>query len=257
MDTASPSSILITGASSGIGAALAEVYAAPGISLFLSGRNVDRLEAVAARCRNLGAEANIRPLDVTDKSAMEQWIAACDAMRPLDVIIANAGISGGQHIKPDSAANTAAERIHAVNVEGVKNTVEPVIPRMTARGRGQIAIISSLAGLRPLSSAPAYSASKVAVREYGEKLCRNLQSSGVQVSVVLPGFVESRITADNPFHMPMLMEAPRAAQIIREGLARKKARIAFPLPMYAMMWAIAALPRPLGDLLLAGLPKKE
>lgn len=251
--------ILITGASSGIGAALAELYAGSDITLFLSGRNTERLDGIAQICRKRGADARACVLDVTDRNAMKEWIETCDAEHPLDLIIANAGISSGmqQHHVDSCDKEALSCQIHAINVEGVQNTVEPAIPLMKVRGQGQVAIMSSLAGLRPLPSAPAYSASKVAVRHYGEALRHELQPFGIKINVILPGFVESRITAQNTFKMPLLMTASSAAEIIRKGLSRDKARIAFPFPMYAMMWAIAALPIAVGDIVLSSLPRKQ
>jgi len=190
---------------------------------------------------------------------MKDWIEASDADRPLDLIIANAGISSGVQRGHTNypGEQVSSQQIHAINVEGVKNTVEPAVPLMQSRQRGQIAIMSSLAGLRPLPSAPAYSASKVAIRHYGEALRHELQPFGIKINVILPGFVESRITAQNTFKMPLLMTASSAAEIIRKGLSRDKARIAFPFPMYAMMWAIAALPIAVGDIVLSSLPRKQ
>ncbi len=245
-----PSSILITGASSGIGAALAEAYARPDTILFLGGRNEERLGQVAEKCRTQGATLYTRAIDVTDEQAMRQWVLACDAECALDLVIANAGISGGVD------NDVTAQDIFATNATGVLNTVLPAIPLMQTRKRGQIAIMSSLAGLRGLPSAPAYSASKVAVRAYGEALRPQLALDGIGVSVIMPGFVESRITARNPFPMPLIMPAERAARIIKRGLQRGRARIAFPFALYAMMWILAALPTVIADVLLTRLPRK-
>lgn len=257
MKQPSPSGILITGASSGIGAALAETYATAGVTLFLCGRNADRLAQVADLCRKQGATVQPRILDVTDAASMRHWIATSDTEHALDLVIANAGISWGTD-QNRTVNNDDIERdIFATNVKGVHNTVDPVIPLMQARRRGQIAIVSSLAGLREMPSAPAYSASKVAVRVYGESLRPQLAADGINVSVILPGFVESGITAQNDFPMPMIMPAKRAAGIIRRGLKWNQRRIAFPFPMYVMMWVLAALPPVIANLLLTRLPRKE
>ena len=250
-----PRSILITGASSGIGEALALAYAAPGMSLALSGRDRDRLDAVALRCRELGAVVEAKTVDVVDEQAMARWIGAVDERAPLDLVIANAGVSRG--LKSAGEIHDHVREIFAVNVEGVFNTLHPAIPRMRARGQGQLAIMSSFAGFRGLPGAAAYCASKAAVKVYGEGLRGWLQPKGVEVSVVCPGFVRSRLTARNKFAMPFLMDAERAARIIKRGLRRNKGLIAFPLPMHAFAWLLAALPATLLDPLLRRLPAKK
>ena len=248
-----PGSILITGASSGIGAALADAYAAPGVALALTGRDEGRLAAVAGRCRGRGARVTMAALDVTDAAALGAWIAAVDEGAPLDLVIANAGISGGTQ---GGEGAGQARRIFAVNLDGVLNTVLPAIPGMRARGHGQIALMSSLAGFRGFPGAPAYCASKAAVKAWGEALKGSLGADGVAVSVICPGFVRSPMTDVNPFPMPLIMDAGRAASIIRRGLARNRARIAFPWPMYCLVWLLAALPPWLVDPLFARLPEK-
>jgi short-subunit dehydrogenase len=144
----------------------------------------------------------------------------------------------------------------SVNVDGVLNTVLPVLPRMVARGRGQIALMSSLAGFRGFPGSPTYCASKAMVRVWGEALRPELAARGIEVSVICPGYVTTRMTAVNTFPMPFLMPAERAAQIIKRGLARNKARIVFPWRLYAVVRLIAALPPAWIDPLLARLPRK-
>jgi short-subunit dehydrogenase len=251
-----PRSILITGASSGIGEALALAYAAPGVTLFLSGRDEPRLAAVAAACRGKGAEVETHLGCVSEATAMTEWIAGADARSPLDLVIANAGVSAGTGSNANGETAEQARRIWEINLGGVMNTVLPAIPLMRARKRGQIAIVSSLAGFRGLPGAPSYSASKGAVRLWGEGLRGWLAEDGIGLSVICPGFVKSRITALNRFPMPFLIEADRAAEIIRRGLAANKGRIAFPWPMYAATWLFALLPVALTDWLAARLPKK-
>ena len=250
-----PRSILITGASSGLGEALARAYAGPAAALALSGRDGQRLEAVAEACRALGAEATAAVVDVTDPGAMKRWIEAADDARPLDLIIANAGISGGTGGTDDPEAQARA--IFAVNVTGVLNTVHPVLPRMQARRGGQIALVSSVAAFRGLPGSPAYAASKAAVKTYGEGLRGRLAEDGVRVSVICPGFFDSRMTAANRYPMPLIMPAERAAAIVKRGLARDKARIAFPWPMYLLAWLFGALPPAWTDPLLSRAPRKE
>lgn len=249
-----PRSVVITGGSSGIGEALALLYAAPGVALALTGRDAVRLEEVAARCRAKGAAVTTARLDSSDRAGMAAWLAEVDARAPVDLLVANAGISAGTGGGMETEEQ--ARRIFAVNLDGVLNTVHPLLPAMRARRRGQIALMSSLAAFRGFPGAPAYCASKAAVRVYGESLRGDLAAEGVGVSVVCPGFVKSRMTAVNRFPMPFLMETEAAARVIRRGLERNKARIAFPLPMAASVWLLSLLPPGWTDGLLVQAPRK-
>lgn len=250
-----PRSILITGATSGIGAALARDYAAPGIRLALSGRNEQRLDAVAADARAAGSEVEIALIDVTDAEATGRWVAAMDDKQPLDLAIANAGISGGTFGGGESVAQ--ANAIFATNLDGVVNTLHPAAERMVVRGRGQIAIVSSLASFRGIPGAPAYSASKAAARAWGDAMRGRLRPHGVTVSIVCPGFIRTPMTSVNKFPMPMLMEVDKAASLIGQRLARGHALIAFPWPMYLFVRLMAALPRPVGDYIYGRMPEKR
>ncbi|NBX66427.1 MAG: SDR family NAD(P)-dependent oxidoreductase [Proteobacteria bacterium] len=249
--------IVITGASSGIGEALARYYAASGVTLGITGRDVRRLEAVADACRGLGAAVEARVIDVADKVGMSVWLDDFDNRHPIDILFANAGIGGGGAKAATDQSFAAAEDMFAVNINGVFHTIHPVLPRMAARGCGQVALVASLAGYRGLSGAPAYSASKGFVKLYGEGLRGAMAPYGVKVNVICPGFVESRITAKNNFKMPFLMDAPEAAKTIALGLQQNRARIAFPAPMAFAVWLFAALPATLSAWIAGMLPKKS
>jgi short-subunit dehydrogenase len=249
-----PKHILITGASSGIGATLAILYAAPDIRLSLHGRNQQRLADVAQQAERLGAIVTTRTGDVSDTAAMTTWIASCDQTQPIDLAIANAGISEGTGRSFETAEQTRT--IFDVNVQGVMNTVQPLAPLMIKRGHGQIAIMSSLASFRGFAGAAAYCASKAAVRTYGEALRSECAGRGVGVSVICPGFIKTPMTDVNRFHMPFLMSPAQAAKIIQRGLAVDKARIAFPLPMYLAVRFLAGLPQGWISGLSRLLPKK-
>ena len=249
-----PKVILITGASSGIGEALALEYAADGVTLVLVGRDLDRLDSVAAKCRDGGAEVRLATIDVTEAKFFGQWLEGVDSTTPVDLVVANAGISGGT--SGGGEPDEQVRRIFAVNVDGVFNTVHPLIAGMRERRRGQIAIMSSLAAFRGFPGAPAYCASKAAVRSYGESLRGSLAADGIEVSVICPGFIRTPMTAVNPFKMPFLMDAYRAARIIKRGLARNRARIAFPFPTYFAAWLTGALAPSLTDPWLNRAPKK-
>jgi len=193
-------------------------------------------------------------LDVSDLSAVEGWIKDADAVQPLDLVIANAGISGGAAGQGESVDQARA--IFRTNVDGVLNTIHAAVEQMRGRGHGQLAIVSSLAAFRGYPGAPAYSGSKAAIRVYGEALRGAMAPDGIDVSVICPGYVRSRMTAANTFPMPLLMDADRAARIIRRGLAKNRARIAFPWPVYAVAWLLGVLPPWLIDPLMARLPRK-
>ncbi len=245
-------SIVITGASSGIGEALALDYAAPGVALALSGRDAARLQAVAETCRSKGAFVDAAQLDVVDRDAMALWLTRFDDAHPVDLLIANAGVS----IDNDKSSLDEFSRIRqtfAINVDGVFNTVEPLVGRLMERRQGQIGIVSSLAGFFGLPVAASYNGSKAAIRVWGESIRFPLHKSGVGVSVICPGFVVTRMTPDDaPFPMPFLMPVARASAIIRRGLARDKGRIAFPIPIKAAIWFGNVLPASWAARLLGG-----
>jgi NADP-dependent 3-hydroxy acid dehydrogenase YdfG len=245
-----PRAILITGASSGIGGALARAYAVPGVRLALTGRNAERLEACAIACRASGAEVRSAALDVADTQALASWVEGVDREWPLDLVIANAGITGG--LAAGQRAETLADvhRMMSINFGGVCNTLHPVIPAMRQRRRGQLALMSSLAALRGLPYSPAYCASKAALKAYGEALRAWLRPEGIEVTVVLPGFVDTRLAGHVTGPKPFQMTAERAAGIIRRRLRRGPASIAFPILLHAGMRLLAGLPAGLADQLL-------
>jgi len=252
--TFQPRVIVITGASSGLGAALAKAYAQRGNVLGLLGRDAQRLEQVAQLCRARGTQVETALVDVCDAQAMENWLAEFDAVHAIDLIIANAGISGGTADGVESAQQTY--RIIDVNVLGVMHTVLPVIPWMQARGHGHIALVSSVAGLRGLPSAPAYSTSKAAVKAWGEGLRGELQPHGVGVSVVCPGFIRTPMTDVNPFPMPFMLDADNAAQRVVKGIARNASRIMFPWQIALPLLLLSYLPPVLSDWIAARMPGK-
>ena len=225
-------SVLITGASSGIGRGLAMAYATPGMRLALLGRNQDRLERVAAAARAKGAVVECGLVDVRDRAAMAAWIAAADGAQPIDLAIANAGITTGLAPGEASEDPEAVRAIIATNLLGVLNTVEPLIPRMCSRGRGQIAMIGSIAGLHGLPYSPAYCVTKAAVHAYAESIRGRLERRGVLVSLVIAGFVKTPLNDSISAAKPGELSEAEAGLLIRRRLAQGRATIAFPWYLY-------------------------
>lgn len=241
--------VLITGASSGIGEAVAWECAKRGDRLFICGRNRERLDAVAEKCRAI-TKVRADVIDVSDENAVREWILSCDEQSPLDVVFANAGIGTGI----EDEANV--RRTFAVNVGGTVNTVLPAIEIFRRRNRGQILITASIAGYGPLKSCPAYSATKACVKTWGLSLRGMLAHEGIKVSVICPGFVRSRITDRNTCPMPFFMEAEEAARIILDRAGRNVALIAFPWPMRLATWFLSILPFRVNEFINALLPAK-
>ena len=251
--------VLITGASSGIGAALALECAAPGVVLHLSGRDAARLEATAAACRARGAEVRARVLDAIDAAAMADWISQAGR---LDLVVANAGISAGTGDgRAESAAQVSA--IFGTNLGGVLNTVLPAMAAMAAQPagpdglRGRIAVVASIAAFLAAPGAPAYCASKAAVDAWTVGSIPSARARGIGLASICPGYVRSAMTAPNRFPMPGLMDADRAARIILRGIAAGRRRVVFPWWMGVAARLLGLLPLAWSAQLLAIAPGKE
>ena len=221
--------ILITGASRGIGEALAREYAGPGISLVLIGRDLARLEAVAAACRAAGAEAEALALDIRDRTAVADELRRVDEAGAIDLLIANAGIQ--RPTSDDPGRNEAAFEEIETNFLGSLNTVVPLAERMARRKAGQIAIVSSLAGYVPMPDSPGYCSSKAGLTVWGLALRARLRPAGVKVSVVCPGYIDGGMGPRNKGWQPFLVPLDKTAMKIRRGLERNKAVVAFPFPI--------------------------
>jgi short-subunit dehydrogenase len=221
---------LITGASSGIGAALAEALARPGVALHLSGRDAGRLEAVAEVCRQLGAVTHTAVLDVRDTEAMAGWIGGAG---PLDLVVANAGVSGrSSEGGPEDAAKTRA--IFDINLNGVLNTVLPALEMMAVQApgadgvRGRIVAVASLAAFMAAPDSAAYCASKAAVHGWIIARALKARKQGVLLTSACPGFIRTPMTAGYRFPMPGLMDAEQAARIILRAVAAGRLKVVFP-----------------------------
>lgn len=289
--------VLITGATSGIGEALALYYAEKKAkNLFICGRNSDRLLMVTQKCQQLGCAVFSKVVDVTNREETRQWIVECEKTASLNLVIANAGIATLEE-NTDNIYNT-----FNTNVNGVLNTILPTIeiyknrtPKAlddsdsslnrfikNKRLSGQaftlnpfhkkhlkdigceffniddkaIAIISSIAGYHGLPSCPSYSASKACVKAWGEGLRGSLKKDKINVSVICPGFVRSRITDKNTCKMPFFWEADKAAKVIVRRLEKNVGLIAFPWPLRFASWLLSILPNRISQKLYDRLPHK-
>ena len=246
--------ILITGASSGIGAALALFYAQNGAqNLFICGRNEERLSKVAAECAGRGAKVFSKVLDVADAKATAQWLEECEKTAPLNLVVANAGVATLQ----ETAENV--RKTFSINIGGVVNTTLPAIEllqKAPERKHKTIALVASIAGYHGMPSCPSYSASKAFVKAWGEGLRGSLKEAGINVSIICPGFVKSAITDKNTCPMPFFWQADKAARVIAARLERNVGTIAFPWPMRLAVWLGSILPNALSDFIYARLPHK-
>jgi short-subunit dehydrogenase len=242
--------VIITGASSGLGAELARAYARPGVSLGLLGRDRQRLAATARRCEEEGAKVDVAAIDVADTAAMQSWLGNFASRHPVDLVIANAGTSAGPEPDSPSEGVDSALRQIRVNLFGVINTIEPLLPAMCRRGRGRVAVIASIAAFRGLPNSPGYCASKAGLRAYAEALRPRLAPRGVGVTVVCPGFFDSPMTDRFEGPTPFLASAEAAARKIKRAIDRGRRRLAFPWPLVLGLRFCDLAPAIAGDLIL-------
>jgi short-subunit dehydrogenase len=246
----SPRSVVVTGASGGLGAALAYAYAAPGVVLGLTGRDAGRLEQCARQCRDAGATVFTEALDLRDGDAVAQWLCRFDDAHPIDLAIANAGVASILSSVDDWEDIRRTTAVFDTNFFGALHTVLPIIERMRHRKRGQIAMVSSLAAIRGMAISPAYCASKSALRAYGESVRPLLARDSVFLSIVLPGFVKTAMSDVFPGGKPFMLTPAKAAWVIQRGLATRRKVIAFPGLLSIGMGLLRALPAWLGDVIL-------
>jgi short-subunit dehydrogenase len=245
--------IFITGASSGIGAALARRYAAQGGVLGLVGR---RSEALRALCNSLpGQGHHTYALDVRDRTALHEAARDFLAGGPVDLVIASAGISAGT-LSDAPEDHVVFEAILDTNVLAMMATFAPFITPMRERGRGTLVGIGSVAGVRGLPGAGAYSASKAAVRAYCESLRVELHGTGVRVVTLAPGFIETPMTAHNPYRMPFLMPVDRFAEQAVRAIGAGVSYRVIPWPMAWVARLLRLVPDALYDRIAARRKRK-
>ncbi len=230
--------VFITGASSGIGAALAMLYARQGAQLGLVGRRHDVLLALK---NSLPGEHRVYALDVRDRGALHAAARDFLAQGRVDVVIASAGISAGTLTEePDDYA--VFEAIVATNLNATVATFEPFIASMKRQGAGRLVGVASVAAVRGLPGAGAYSASKAAVRAYCESLRVELSLTGVGVVTLAPGFIQTPMTAHNPYKMPFLMPAERFAALAARAIDRGASYKVIPWQMACVARLLQVVP---------------
>lgn len=240
-------SVIITGASRGLGAAMARRLAAPGVALHLVARDAAALAAVAAECRALGAAVAVAALDVAEAGAMAAQLRAWDAAAPVTLAVANAGTSGGTGEDGAPEGHALALRQIRVNLEGAVNLVEPLLPGMLARCAGALLLVGSAMGFRGHPDTPAYSASKAGIWAYGEALRAAHGPAGLRVTVAAPGFFASAMSARVAgVRMAEVSAEAMAARLLR-AVAAGRGRVVAPFWLGAMLRALALAPPWLGD----------
>lgn len=247
--------VWITGASSGIGRALALRLARGGDRVAASARSVDQLVELARECQGGPGAIHPYPLDVTDRAAVPETVAAIQRdLGPIEVAV----LAAGTH-QPVQAADFRAEDLAllvAVNVLGVGNCLEPLLRAMIARRAGRIAVVSSVAGYRGLPTGAYYGATKAALINLTESLKFDLDRLGITIQLVSPGFVKTPLTDKNEFKMPFLMAVEDAAERLARGLAGHRFEITFPKRFTSILKVLRCLPYRLYFPLVARMTRK-
>lgn len=243
--------ILITGASGGLGEALALEYAQPGSSLSLWGRNEERLQAIAAACNARGASAAYVVQDMRELEKTRERLLALDADQPFDLVVINAGISSGVSPKGELESPEDVCRLFEVNATGAVNVASTLVHRMRERNSGQLVLMSSLAAYFPLPGSPAYSASKAALLSYARAMNMLMDKTNVRVSVVCPGYVDTAMSRRLKGAQPFRWSAPKAAAYIRRRLESGFDQISFPWLLTLGIRCLNFLPNSLATFFLA------
>ncbi|MTI42992.1 short-subunit dehydrogenase [Roseibium hamelinense] len=247
-----PRTIVLTGASGGIGEALALQMARPGRRFLLIARDGDKLKRLSEKLAEAGSEAAYETVDIRDGDALAKVLSAFDETTPVDLVIANAGVTAG--LGPDRSREDEheVERQIDINYRAAVHTVSGLAEAMRKRGRGQVVLVSSLAGLRALPDMPTYSATKAAIIAYGNALRGWLKPFGVSVTVLCPGFVTTPMSARHKGSKPFEISADKAAKLMYRAIMKQKAVYAFPFPLAAGIYLQNLLPPKLADLFMGG-----
>jgi short-subunit dehydrogenase len=235
--------VLITGASSGIGRALAQYYNANGNTLFISARRAEKLSQLANELEKNGNKCFFQKCDVANKEDTATMVAnAIEKMGSIDLAILNAGV--GRYSKFAELDSETFRYTFDINLFGVLHSMEYIIPTMLKQGHGKIAAVSSMADVRGIPYSTAYSTSKGALTRVLEAARIELKPLNIDIVTIRPGFVKSEMTDQNKFKMPLIMPVERAAKIIARGLAKHKAYINFPFGTYFVAAFMRVIPNP-------------
>jgi short-subunit dehydrogenase len=243
-----PKTILLTGASSGIGAALARAHARAGVTLLLWGRDEARLAETAAQCRSLGASTSIQSFDVRDAAGFAARLAAA---APVDLAIFNAGLGGTVPEGAFAESPQTAQAIAEVNFVAPVVGANVVADAMARRGAGHIVLVGSISESFPLPMAPTYVATKAGLKIFAEALGIRMARYGVAVTLVSPGFIDTPMSRKVTEPKPFLMSADAAAAIIARKIAAGARTIVVPWQFAVIRGLAGLLPRALLRLFLS------
>lgn len=237
---------LITGASSGLGRGLALRLAGDGYAVGLAARREERLAEVAREIEASGGRAAVLPCDVSERDEVRTAVERCrELLGEVDLLVANAGVS--ENTFPDRLEASGVERILRINFLGAVYAIEAVLPSMLERDRGHLVGVTSLAGYGGLPLTAAYSASKGALHNFMESLRIDLRGTGVDVTVVAPGYVRTAMTEANEYAMPFLVELDDAVERIHRAVRRRARADHFPWPLATAAWLAQILPAAIYD----------
>jgi NADP-dependent 3-hydroxy acid dehydrogenase YdfG len=249
--------VFLTGASSGIGEALAIEIAKQGAIIGLLARREEMLRELAGKCEAVGGKARVCVCDVVDAKAVQK---STDALRGefgrIDILIANAGI-GGNNDETRSLKPEAVKKVIDINLIGAVNSIYAVLPQMLERGSGQLVAVSSLAGIRGLPKSAAYCASKAGMTALFESVRLDVQDRGVAVTIIQPGFIKTPLTSGRKNKLPFLMELEDAMPLFLGAIEKRKKFAAFPWQLAAFVKLGKIFPAWLYDKIAGGAKYRE